>query len=78
MSSRNPVTGKIVVFALLCMLLAASPLPVMAQGEAKVADMLAEAFKYYTDLELDKGLAVAQELLGRSDIDGRRRRLARS
>jgi TolB-like protein len=57
--------------ALLILSLAVAAPPVIAQGETKVANGLAEAFKYYTDLEFDKGLAATQELLGRSDLDGR-------
>jgi TolB-like protein len=40
----------------------------MAQEKVEVADQLAEAFKFYTELEFDKGLAVADELLARNDL----------
>jgi len=69
MSLANPRMGTIVFFVLLMTLMTAGQ--VMGQGETKVAVRLAEAFKFYTDLEFDKGLAVAQELLARSDLDGR-------
>jgi TolB-like protein len=68
MNCRNPGLGKIVIAAVLFLALAVQP---GAQNETKVADKLAEAFKHYTDLEFDKGLEVAQSLLGRSDLDNR-------
>lgn len=41
------------------------------QEGSKVSDKLAEAFKYYTELEFDKGLAITSELLQRSDLEAR-------
>jgi TolB-like protein len=57
---------SIAIFGLMVILWTAAP--VMAQTEVKVADRLAEALKLYSDLEFDKGIAVADELLTRSDI----------
>ncbi len=39
-----------------------------AQGEAKVADVLADALKYYNEGEFDKGIGVSKALLERSDL----------
>jgi len=69
MSLSNPKTGAIIFLSLLIILMTAGQ--AVAQEESKIAARLAEAFKYYTDLDFDKGLAVAQELLARNDLDGR-------
>lgn len=45
--------------------------PLVAQTPSKIADQLTEAFKYYTDLEFDKGLAITSDLLQKPDLDGR-------
>jgi TolB-like protein len=59
---------------LACLVLAAFVLvvqPLSAQSESKVSDRLGEAIKYYSELEFDKGLAVAQELLQGGDLDSK-------
>jgi TolB-like protein len=71
MSLRNPRLGMILMVALLIMLSGPMVRSAAAQEGTKVADQLAEAFKYYTELDFDKGLAVAQDLLARDDLDGR-------
>lgn len=43
--------------------------PVQAQSE--VSDRLAEAFQSYTNLDFDKGLAITQDLLTRTDLTAR-------
>ncbi|UCG62394.1 MAG: hypothetical protein JSV52_03665 [Candidatus Zixiibacteriota bacterium] len=41
---------------------------VSAQEEATVADQLAEALNFYADLEFDKGISLARELLDRDNL----------
>ncbi len=43
-------------------------IPVLAQTEATVADKLAEAINFYSELEFDKGIDVASGLLKRADV----------
>jgi TolB-like protein len=57
--------GLVIAALLLCV-----P-PLAAQTPSKIADQLTEAFKYYTDLEFDKGLALTSDLLQQPDLDGR-------
>jgi TolB-like protein len=71
MSFRNPFLETTVILVLLFMLLTLPTGSVMAQSETKVADQLAEAFKYYTELEFDKGLALADKLITRDDLEAR-------
>lgn len=42
---------------------------VSAQDEASVVDKLGEAFKMYSELEFEKGLAIADQLLQREDVN---------
>jgi TolB-like protein len=41
------------------------------QADSKVSEQLAEAFKLYTELEFDKGLAITSKLLERPDVEAR-------
>jgi len=59
----------LVVGVLLAAFLLAPPLK--AQDQATVSEALAEAFQYYTELQFDKGLAVAENLLERNDLESR-------
>ena len=71
MSPRNPGSGRIMIAAILFMALFLGSAQVMPQGQSKVAEQLAQAFKYYTELEFDKGLELAEGLLARDDLEGR-------
>jgi len=61
--------GKVLIVAF--MALAILVVPAMAQEESKVSEELTKAFGYYTELEFDKGIAVAQELLASGTLESK-------
>ncbi len=63
---KNLKTAIFATVVLLLVFFAATV--VSAQEEATVADKLAEALNFYADLEFDKGIEVARELLVRDNL----------
>ncbi len=69
MKLSSPGISFVAAVLLAATLLCAQPSP--AQTPSKIADQLTQAFKYYTDLEFDKGLALTSDLLQKPDLDAR-------
>jgi len=67
---RSGVNGALIVTGICALLAFVGPVA-YGQQEAKVADRLAEAFTYYTQLEFEKGLAITHDLLQQKDLEAR-------
>lgn len=64
-------SGKTAVACLTCLVMVMCARPAFGQEDVPVADRLAEAFRYYGELEFDKGLAITKELFERPDLKSR-------
>ncbi|MFH1700132.1 MAG: CsgG/HfaB family protein [Candidatus Zixiibacteriota bacterium] len=70
MLSKHPLY-KIIFFLVAPLLILSLPVIVTAQDEVTISNRLGEAITYYTDLEFDKGIAVANELLASGDLESK-------
>lgn len=68
---KSPVCRMAVVVITFYTAIAVCGNSALGQEGGKISEQLAEAFKYYTELEFDKGLTIASGLLKRQDLESR-------
>lgn len=64
------LTGRLVI-GLVVLLAGLTAVPAAAQAQATVSDKLSEAIRLYTELEFDKGLDLAQQLLAQPGVSAK-------